>query len=1174
MSSLSQQQPISLPLQHAKEEHAGPREKYAATRKAAISRTTFASQQSSRFSSQKRKRDLSSSSSSSSSSPSSQIQRRAGSNIVRVGGRRLAQIASFLPESQIIASVDHPGQSQRSLIAYRLYNEASVWLAWTQSLYRRTPSPFNNGTIYGGNSSSVNVAAVTTTVNNATSSSSTVAIFPGSFATVSQGNYLYLQNSSSSGTKSNSENPFLLSDAISSLPPITPNVQERLQNCDIDFTLQFFDTEFSPLTAAGKLYHVMVHDHLYHADVSSPYAWNALTPLPMALIGAAYSSVSETLNTLASVYDLPQVSSSSTASALDNKDEYATFARTVPSNLGDARAIVHYFYELGVFVFGVFYTADDYGLSYYQDLLLEAQTLSQETNITMQLLSVSYLDGGPTPVSDSMQQLAEMQVRYIVAIFESDMWMDAVLAAYDLRIIGVPGYSWFFTDSLLALTTDSFSLNRTVTEEKIAQALHGSGIILININPYEPFDQALAEFSNSTQQQHIFTNQHAEQQIQNLLDNYSFPAPSNSMYAYLSYDAFSALAIAACECKEDLFNGTELYDQLLRTEFEGVSGHVSFDPNTGTRSASDFDHRIVNLLISEQRSTTSEIYFTSDVAVLVSHQNETVRYVRPFVYSDSTTIPPSPLPPLAVNPNLLPTGVVVLGLIMATLVMLMSIAWCWWTFYWRNKDVVRASQPIFLCQLCVGTFLAGFSIVFMSFQEPMSQATLDAACMIGPWLFDIGLVITISAFISKTWRLNKIFNKGNMLRRITVRARDVMFPFMVLMTVNLALLIAWSVVAPLRWVRVEGNSLDRFGRAKDTYGMCKSVDAPRAVTAFLITIAGVNLLALFVANYQVYQSRTISTDFSESYYIALTMASLSETAIIGLPLLILSSHNPTSFFMVKALMISISALAILLPIFVPKYIQRNYIAQGDDVHRRKGVQVSMGNKSGRLSLRKMTSSARIILKMGDKNDKPKEEPIAVQRNVASWAAGLIDVVGGKTNRVIDAIGERTTQFIDVIDGLPISKVQQPPSSDVASQPGLSKITRHRGYHAELRRKQRLSSRPNSAAFAEQTHIVRNQLRSEVSTSVPSIGESTRSWLHHDWSEHTREPTERQVNEDIGFAGRNDSTNGSHGGRMETNVSVGDASAREQMIFLVDEDEEEQEQDAMVWAKTNGTQICM
>ena len=120
---------------------------------------------------------------------------------------------------------------------------------------------------------------------------------------------------------------------------------------------------------------------------------------------------------------------------------------------------------------------------------------------------------------------------------------------------------------------------------------------------------------------------------------------------------------------------------------------------------------------------------------------------------------------------------------------------------------------------------------------------------------------------------------------------------------------------------------------------------------------------------------------------------------------------------------------------------------------------------------------------------------------------------------------------------------------MTSQPGLSKITRHRGYHAELRRKQRLSSRPNS--------------------------ESTRSWLHHDWSEHTREPTERQINEDReGFAGKNDSASGSHGGRIETNVSVGDASAREQMIFLVGEEEEEQEQDAMVWATTNGTQIYM
>lgn len=57
-----------------------------------------------------------------------------------------------------------------------------------------------------------------------------------------------------------------------------------------------------------------------------------------------------------------------------------------------------------------------------------------------------------------------------------------------------------------------------------------------------------------------------------------------------------------------------------------------------------------------------------------------------------------------------------------------------------------------------------------------------------------------------------------------------------------------------------------------------------------------NLLALIFANYQVYKARILPTDFSESSYIAVSMASLLETSFLAVPLLFLDSDAPSSVY--------------------------------------------------------------------------------------------------------------------------------------------------------------------------------------------------------------------------------------------------------------------------------------
>jgi hypothetical protein len=133
-------------------------------------------------------------------------------------------------------------------------------------------------------------------------------------------------------------------------------------------------------------------------------------------------------------------------------------------------------------------------------------------------------------------------------------------------------------------------------------------------------------------------------------------------------------------------------------------------------------------------------------------------------------------------------------------------------------DVVLASQQIFLFQLCVGTLTTATTVIPLSFQGPMDKNTLDNGCMAVPFFFTIAFVTAFLALISKTWRLNRLFKSGARFRRIVVRPKDVLLPFILSMAWSLGILIAWTIVSPSEWRRRHLENFDQFGRRTQSVG--------------------------------------------------------------------------------------------------------------------------------------------------------------------------------------------------------------------------------------------------------------------------------------------------------------------------------------------------------------------
>merc|ERR1711865_1126214 len=123
-----------------------------------------------------------------------------------------------------------------------------------------------------------------------------------------------------------------------------------------------------------------------------------------------------------------------------------------------------------------------------------------------------------------------------------------------------------------------------------------------------------------------------------------------------------------------------------------------------------------------------------------------------------------------------------------------------WVVINRNLAVVMASQPPFLILICVGTFIMGTAILPLSIDESIASVKgCSIACMSVLWLIAIGFSVCFAALFSKIWRLNKIVKSARSFRRITIKANDVMMPFILLLALNVIFLIVWTVQDPLVW---------------------------------------------------------------------------------------------------------------------------------------------------------------------------------------------------------------------------------------------------------------------------------------------------------------------------------------------------------------------------------------
>ncbi|CAB9525747.1 ABC transporter substrate-binding protein [Seminavis robusta] len=261
-----------------------------------------------------------------------------------------------------------------------------------------------------------------------------------------------------------------------------------------------------------------------------------------------------------------------------------------------------------------------------------------------------------------------------------------------------------------------------------------------------------------------------------------------------------------------------------------------------------------------------------------------------------------------------------------------------WMHCYREKNIVRASQPMFLGLLVLGTIISILTILPLSVEtgyryvkdpftgeltdEPNPDVHLvDVACMISPWLYGLGFVITFSALCAKIVRVKMIYSAGAAMRRKKVELMDVLIIMVVMLALEVTILLCWTLLSPSIWQRTVISTED--GYVTESFGSCTSEHA----MTFSMTQASFQAFCLFVVLVLCWQTSEIPTEFAEGTYISLAILCIFQVSLLTIPLRWMVYEDPDVSYFVECAALFLGSFTTQILIFLPKMWR---VYTGDD----------------------------------------------------------------------------------------------------------------------------------------------------------------------------------------------------------------------------------------------------
>lgn len=149
--------------------------------------------------------------------------------------------------------------------------------------------------------------------------------------------------------------------------------------------------------------------------------------------------------------------------------------------------------------------------------------------------------------------------------------------------------------------------------------------------------------------------------------------------------------------------------------------------------------------------------------------------------------------------NLVTTDLRIVLFFFSSLVIVVAIVAMYWVIQNRRAAVMSASQPAFLLLIAFGCIIGTASSFLRGWDEVLVPdiVMLNRICNATWWLGSIGMTLVSTGFILKIYRIVRLFSSKQTLKKTVVSLRRLLVIVVIMLSINIALLSAWYIIAPL-----------------------------------------------------------------------------------------------------------------------------------------------------------------------------------------------------------------------------------------------------------------------------------------------------------------------------------------------------------------------------------------
>ncbi|XP_072027770.1 gamma-aminobutyric acid type B receptor subunit 1-like [Amphiura filiformis] len=365
----------------------------------------------------------------------------------------------------------------------------------------------------------------------------------------------------------------------------------------------------------------------------------------------------------------------------------------------------------------------------------------------------------------------------------------------------------------------------------------------------------------------------------------------------------------------DQSNITDLFFSIIENiRFEGVSGPVQFTSSGDRRG----------LMEIEQNQNGSEIqvgrYNPSNKA-----GHELVWTNNPPVYWEGGN-PPADSVKVRENYITISTSVFAAMLVISVLGIILATAFLAFNIAYRNKRNIKMSSPNLNNILIFGGILAYMTIIFAGFDTATvdSLSGLLAMCKTTTWFISVGFSLAFGSMFSKTWRVHKIFTSKT-VKKVSIKDYQLAGLVAILILIDVFVLTLWEIVDPVTLVERRGNELQHPDKEDvviiPIHISCESVNQ----IYFEGTLLGIKGLLLIFGAFLSYETRKVTVPaLNDSKYIGISIYNIVILSFVGVPVSIILD-DVDAHYVITGVFIFVSATGTLCLIFLPKVRSRNEV---------------------------------------------------------------------------------------------------------------------------------------------------------------------------------------------------------------------------------------------------------